>query len=152
MIVRLAIGVLLTAALVAVAAPAMSAASADAADSTVERQVRALSERLQGLVATNDPTVGPGARHVTTLRLPSRSLTSAGVDWLRLDSPEGHAIASWRVSESTTERQRLVGVPLRAPGGNLTLRDAGDHQLAFRLRSQSGRTVITVRRLGTGGR
>lgn len=150
MIVRLVIGVVLTASLVAVAAPAMSTASADAADSSVERQVTALSERLERFVATNDPTRGPGARHVTTLRLPERSVTSAGVEWLRVEDRDGPCVASWQVSEGTVETARLAGVPLRAPSGNLTLEEPGAHRLVFSLRASDDGQVLTVSRLGGG--
>lgn len=150
MIVRLVIGVVLTASLVAVAAPAMSTASADAADSNVERQVSALSERLERIVATNDPTRGPGARHVTTLRLPERSVTSAGVEWLRFESRDGVGVASWQISEGASETTQVSGVPLRVPGGNLTLGEPGPHRLVFGLRASDDGPVLTVSRLGGG--
>jgi len=149
-IVRLVIGVVLTASLVAVAAPAMSTASADAADSSVERQVTALSERLERVVATNDPTRGPGARHVTTLRLPARSVTSTGVEWLRFESRGGVGLASWQVSEGQAGTARISGVPLRAPDGNLTLREPGPHRIVFSLRAGDDGPVLTVSRLGGG--
>jgi hypothetical protein len=148
-IVRVVLGVVLTAALFAAAAPAVSTARADAADSSVQRQLTALGERLQRMVATNDPTVGPGARHVTELTLPARTVTSAAVDRLRLGTSAGVGVASWRVGDTGGDSARLVGVPIRgADGGNLTLRESGAHRLAFGLRRQSGRTVLTVRRLG----
>jgi len=149
-IVRLVIGVVLTATLVAVATPAMSTVRVDAADSTVERQLTALGDRLQRLVATNYPTEGPGARHVTTLRLPERSVTSARVESIRLENRAGVGTATWRVAGGPPERHRLVGVPFRARDGNLTLKDTGPHRLAFRFRSRSTGPVLTVRRLGGG--
>jgi len=149
-IVRLVVGVVLTASLAAVAAPAMSAASADAADSSVERQVTGLGDRLERLVATNDPTRGPGARHVTALQLPERSVTSAGVERLRFGNRGSVAIASWQVGGSRTGAARLVGVPLRTPDGDLTLREAGTHRLAFGLEAGHGGPVLTVHRLGGG--
>lgn len=149
MIVRLVIAVVLTAALFAASAPMVSTARADAADSTLQRQLTALADRLQTMVATNDPTVGPGARHVTELTLPARTVTSAAVDRLRLGTSAGVGVASWRVGDAGGDTTRLVGAPIRgADGGNLTLRDPGTHRLAFGLRRQSGRTVLTVRRLG----
>lgn len=149
MILRLVVGVVLTAALVAVATPLMDRASADAADSRLQRQLTALSERLETMVATNDATAGRGARHVTELTLPTRTVTSAGVDYLRLAGRDGVGLASWRVGDAGTDHARLAGVPIRhADGGNLTLREAGTHRLVFALRVRSNRTVLRVSRLG----
>jgi len=150
-IVRVVVAVVLTAALVAVSMPAVSTARADAADSRIDRQLAALGERLETLVATNDPTAGPGARHVTELALPAGTVTSAAVRRLRIGSREGVGVASWRVGDTSADSTRLAGVPIRAPdGGSLTLREAGTHRLVFGLRLRSGRTVLTVRRLGGG--
>lgn len=148
MILRLVLGVVLTATLLSVATPLLATASADAADSDVDRQLSGLGERLQTLVETNDPTVGEGARHVTELTLPGRSLTSAGVDRLRFYGRDGVGLATWRVGDRATRRTRLVGVPIRAVGGSLTLRQPGSHRLVFELRSRSDGPVLTVRRLG----
>jgi len=150
-IVRVVLGVVLTAALVAAATPAMEAASTDSADSTVDRQAAELGDQLQKMVDTNDPTTGRGARHVTEFRLPEETVTSAAVTELRLHSREGVGVATWRVGESGTTSRHLVDVPIRADGGAFTLRESGTHRLAFTLQSVSGRTVITVRRLGDGG-
>lgn len=149
MIVRLVVAVVLTAALFAVAMPAVSTARADAADSRVDRQLTALGERLQTLVATNDPTAGPGARHVTELTLPARTFTSAAVTRLTLAGNDGVGTASWRVGDASADSTRLVGVPIRtADGGTLTLREPGTHRLVFSLRLRSDRTVVAVSRLG----
>lgn len=150
MILRLVVGVVLTAALLSVATPMVSVGAADAADRSVERQLDALGDRLSTLVDTNDPTRGPGARHVTELRLPERSLTSAGVTRLRLYSRSGVGVATWRVGEARTASTRLSSVPLRAEGGGFALREPGPHRLVFELRIQDGETVLTVQRLSGG--
>ena len=152
MIVRVVVAVVLTAALFAVAAPMISTARADAADSSLDRQLTALGERLARLVATNDPTAGPGARHVTELTLPARTATSAGVDRLRLHNVAGVGLASWQVGDDGRDTARLAGVPIRrAGGGTLTLAEPGPHRLVFSLRRPANRTVLTVRRLGGEG-
>lgn len=148
MILRVVLGVVLTAAMVAAAAPAMSVGSADAADSTVQRQLDALSGDLETMVDTDDPTGGPGARHVAEIRLPARTLTSAGVARLRFSTRGDVGVATWRVGDDRTGRTRLAGVPIRADGGHLTLRESGTHRLAFGLRARSNGPVLTVRRLG----
>lgn len=153
MILRVVLGAALTAALLAVTAPALSTAQADAADATVERQLSALSERLETMVATDDATLGRGARRVTAIRLPERTQTSAGVSSLRFHSREGVGVASWRVGDASGHSERLVGVPIRPAGGSLKLREPGVHRLAFGLRVRDGQTVVTVRRLaGTADR
>lgn len=157
MILRLVVGVVLTAALLSASAPMLSVGAADAADSSVERQLDALGDRLTTMVETNDPTRGPGARHVTELRLPERSLTSAAVTRLRLYGRSGLGMAAWRVGERRTSRTRLSTVPLRVGSsdededGGLILREPGPHRLVFDLRTRDGKTVLTVRRLGPDG-
>ena len=149
MILRVVLAVVLTATLLAAALPAMAAAGANRADSSMHRQLGVLSEDLETMVETDDPTVGRGARHVARLRLPDRSLTSAAVTHLRFASREGVAVASWRVGDSATSRTRLASVPVRGAGGEpVTLREPGTHRLVFELRSRAGKLVLTVKRLG----
>lgn len=139
---------MVTAALIGAAGPAMSIAGADAAEGSIDRQLTALGDRLDRLVTTNDPTVGPGARYVTTLRVPSERQTSAGIDVVAFRTQSGVGLASWRVRDGSTHHTRLVGVPIRAGEGNMTLSGSGRHRLVFALRSESGAPVIRVRRVG----
>ena len=152
MILRVVLSVVLTTALLAVATPAMADAGASRADSAIQRQLGALSEDLETMVETDDPTAGRGARHVATVRLPDQSLTSAAVTRLRFHSREGVALASWRVGNGARHGSKhLAGVPVRAVDGDaVTLREPGTHRLAFELRSRAGETVLTVKRLGGG--
>jgi hypothetical protein len=138
---------MVTVALVGVAHPAMSTARVDAAESSIDRQLTALGDRLEKLVRTNDPTVGPGARHVTTIQLPRESQTSSGVGFLRFRTRSGVGIASWRVGNAGTQRTRLVGTPIRTTARNLTLESPGEHRLVFALRIESGQPVLRVRKL-----
>lgn len=149
MILRIVLAVALTTALLATATPAIALAGADRSDGRVDRQLSALSDELETMVATDDPTTAEGARHVVELRLPDRSLTSSAVTRLRFYSREGVGVATWRVGDRATHSTRLAGAPLRAAGGGaLTLREPGTHRLVFALRSRDGETVLTVRRLG----
>jgi hypothetical protein len=138
---------MVTVALIGVATPAMSTARVDHAESSIDRQLTALGDRIESLVTTNDPTVGPGARHVTTIQLPRESRTSAGVDFLRFQTRSGVGIASWRVGDAGTQRTRLVGTPIQTTARNLTLESPGEHRLVFALRLESGQPVIRVRKL-----
>lgn len=149
MILRLVVCAVLTATLLGVTAPALSTAQLDAADATVDRQLTALSERLQTMVTVDDATRGRGARRVVEFHLPDRTRTSARVTTLRFHSRSGVGVASWRVGDATHHSERLVGVPIRATDGTLTLREPGTHRLAFELRVADGQTVVTVRRLGS---
>ncbi|WP_262175704.1 DUF7311 family protein [Haloarcula laminariae] len=149
MILRVVLAVALTTALLAAVTPAIADAGADRADSAMDRQLGALADELGAMVETDDPTTGPGARHVSELRLPERSLTSAAVTRLRFSSRDGVAVASWRVGDGATSHARLAGVPVRAAGGGaLTIREPGTHRLVFELRSRAGETVLQVARLG----
>ncbi|MFC6756091.1 MULTISPECIES: DUF7311 family protein [Haloarcula] len=149
MILRVVLAAVLTAALLSPTLPAMADVGANRADSTMDRQLGSLSEELETMVETDDPTAGRGARHVTELRLPDRSLTSAAVTRLRFASREGVAVASWQVGDSATSRTRLAGTPVRgAGGGPVTLREPGTHRLVFELRARAGKPVLTVKRLG----
>ncbi|WP_277540385.1 DUF7311 family protein [Haloarcula laminariae] len=149
MILRVVLAVALTTALLAAVTPAIADAGADRADSAMDRQLGALADELGAMVETDDPTAGPGARHVAELRLPERSLTSAAVTRLRFGNRGGVAVASWRVGDGATSHTRLAGVPVRAAGGGaLTIREPGTHRLVFELRSRAGETVLQVARLG----
>lgn len=147
MIFRIVIGAALTAALVAVTAPALSTAQADSADSEIARQLRTLSDRLETMVATDDPTTGPGARRIAEIRLPAATQTTKRVSQLRLHSHEGVGVATWQVHGAGSDSTRLVGVPLRPSGGEITLREPGVHRLAFEFRLRDGDPVVTVQRL-----
>ncbi|MBX0293475.1 DUF7311 family protein [Haloarcula nitratireducens] len=146
MILRLALGVALTAALLSVSAPALSTARADAADATVERQLSALAERLGTMVAIDSPTRGPGARRVVTVNLPADGPASAAVAELRFHTRRGVGFASWRVRDASHTR-RLVDVPIRPVDGPFSISDSGGHRLVFALELRDGRRVVTVRRL-----
>nr|WP_254282161.1 hypothetical protein [Haloarcula salina] len=134
-------------ALVAASAPALSAARADAATGTVERQLETLASRLDALVATDDPTASGDARRVAALRLPARSYTSAGVDWLRFHGRAGTGVATWRVENRTVSR-RVAPLPVRPSRGTRRLSEPGSHRLVFALTRADGRRVLTVERLG----
>ncbi|MFC6862127.1 hypothetical protein ACFQGE_01480 [Halomicroarcula sp. GCM10025817] len=148
--VRLVLAAVVTGALLAVSTPAISAAGVERTDATLERQLGALSDRLEHLVAADDPGQGASARVVATLRLPGRSLTSAGVERVTFRERGGGGVVTWQVGAGHRGRHLLVDAPLRPVGGALTLAAAGTHRLAFELAGHDGAPVVTVRRL-TGG-
>ena len=145
--VRLVLAAVVTGALLAVSTPAISAAGVERTDATLERQLGALSDRLEHLVAADDPGQGASARVVATLRLPGRSLTSAGVERVAFREREGVGVVTWQVGAGHRGRHLLVDAPLHPVGGALTLAAAGTHRLAFELTGRDGAPVVTVRRL-----
>jgi hypothetical protein len=147
-IVRIVLAAVTTTALLAASSPALSAARADRADATVERQLSTLSERLSSLAAHNDATPAGAARQVVTLRLPERTVTTAAVDRLTVQTANGSCIATWTVGDRRRGREPLVDVPVRPTDGALVLREPGTHRLAFTLTTSGGDPAVVVDRLG----
>lgn len=147
MIVRLVLAAVVTGALLAVSTPALSAAGVERTDAALERQLGALSDRLEHMVAADDPGEGASARVVATLRLPRRSLTSAGVERVTFRERGEVGVVTWQVGTGHRGRKLLVDAPLRPVGGGLTLAATGPHRLAFELAGRDGDPVVTVRRL-----
>lgn len=151
MIVRVALAVVTATALLAASAPAMSTARADRADATMDRQLSALSDRLESLAARDDATPEGSARRVLTVRIPARTLTTAAVDRLSFRTQNGNGVATWRVADRNRDRELLADLPVRPDGGKLVLRDTGPHRLAFTLVTDGGERAVTVRRLESAG-
>ncbi|WP_424000028.1 DUF7311 family protein [Haloarcula salina] len=148
MILRVVLSVAVLTGLIATTAPALSAARADAATGTMERQLDELATRLNALAVADDPTPSGDARRVAVVRVPGRSYTSAGVDWLRFHGRAGDGVATWRVENRTVSR-RVAPVPIRPSRGARRFREPGSHRLVFALTRTDGRRVLTVARLGT---
>lgn len=143
MIYRLAVAAVLTAALLAAAAPALAVARADATDHDVARQVADLSTRIERFVARNDPTPGGRARLVVTLRLPRRTPTTAAVRSFGLRTRAETAVATWHHGDDGSGRAVLAGLPLRSP---LALDGPGRYRLRVRLWLVDGAPALSVRR------
>lgn len=148
MIIRVLLAAVVTAALLAVSTPAISAAAVERSDATLERQAEELSDRLERMVAADDPTEHASARLVATLRLPGRSLTSAGVSQVRFRRRSGVGLVTWQVGATHRGSRVLVDAALRAVGNPLVLRRAGPHRLSFELEGSEHHPVVTVQRLG----
>ncbi|MEF8829222.1 MAG: hypothetical protein V5A49_09310, partial [Haloarcula sp.] len=89
MIYRLVLAVAVMTALFGATAPALSTARADAATSSMERQLEELAAELETLVEADDATSDGDAQRVVEIRLPARTYTSAGVDHLRFTERDG---------------------------------------------------------------
>ncbi|WP_324756755.1 DUF7311 family protein [Haloarcula sp. GH36] len=146
MIVRLVLAVVIAAALIGASMPGIRTVRADHADATVARQLDTLSTRLQAMVERDDPAVGPGAQLRVDVRLPHRSFTRSRIRSLSITTDSNTTVATWSVGDRGQTRRRLVGLPLRTTGTDLTLRDPGTHRLVFGYRLDDGRMVVTVRR------
>lgn len=149
MIVRVVLAAVTATALMAASSPAASTARADRADAAMQRQVSAIAESLQSLVTRDDATPAGDARRVVTLRVPERTVTTAGVDRLTIRTADGGGVATWTVANRGQKREPLVDVPVRPADGALGLRDPGVHKLVFTLTTVDGRRVVSVRRLGS---
>lgn len=147
MIVRLVLVAVVTAALLAASLPAIAVARDDRTEATVEKQLRDLAERLRTFVAANDPTRPPSARRVETITLPSRSLTSAGVERIRFRTEQGTGVASATVGSGTRSTVPLVDIPILSGDGPFTLTRNGSHRLVFELGLANGTGMLTVDRL-----
>ncbi len=102
-----------------------TAARLDAGVERIERAARLLVDRA-------DPTATgvPGARRVVTVRLPARSLSSAGVASVVFRGETD--TVSYRVRGGRTRRHALP-VDLQTPGGPVDLRAAGRHRVRLGL-------------------
>jgi hypothetical protein len=102
-----------------------TAARLDAGVERVERAARLLADR-------DDPTAAgvPGARRPVTVRLPPRSLASAGVASFAVRGERD--LVTYRV-RGGRPRRHAVPVDLRTPDGPVVLRAAGRHRLRLGL-------------------
>jgi hypothetical protein len=144
-IYRLVLAVAVTTALAGATAPALSAARADAADGTIERQLDELAAELTALVETDDATTAGDAQRVVEIRLPQRTYTSARVDHLRFRGRAGVGVAAWEI-ESRERTEPLVDIPIRPTASTDRLDEPGTHRLAFVLTRSEGQRVLMVRR------
>jgi hypothetical protein len=144
-IYRLVLAVAVMTALVGATAPALSTARADAANSTMERQLTELATELETLAEGDDATANGDARRAVEIRLPTRTYTSAGVRYLQFTERSGVGVATWGV-ESREQTEQLVDIPIRTTSSTARLEEPGTHRLVFVLTRAEGQRVLTVHR------
>ena len=159
---RVVVAVALSMALLTVSLPALETARRDHSAQRVTGELDGLTAAIEDVHAREGavPDGTAGARRVVTLRLPARTWTDAGVEYVavggRLDrSPPGEGDEvdlSWQVTGRQPRERRIHGVAVEArtdAGGDgpLVLREPGTHRLAITLVERGNRTVVVVRRL-----
>ncbi|ACV49163.1 MULTISPECIES: DUF7311 family protein [Halomicrobium] len=150
MIYRVVLAVVLATALVAATLGPIDDARRQRTSAMVSDQASEIERVADTLLETDDPLDGPGARRVVTLRVPTRTWTSGGVERVSLRPPTDQAPArlSWLLTDGQPRTRQLPGVPLRTPdGGPVVLRRGGRHRLVLSLDGRPGAPVLTVRRL-----
>ncbi|MFB6184093.1 MAG: ABC transporter [Haloarculaceae archaeon] len=133
-------------------------------DARVERSNALLSDELDRLVTfartlrARETAIraGEGARWRVTLRLPSKTWSSAGLTSLTVGDTAGHpstsngTVVAWRVDGGRRRRRRVTEVPLVARGRNgrdrLRFRSGGRHRLVLLLVRRDGTPTVLVRR------
>jgi len=137
--------------LVGVATPAIDDARRTNAATAVQSDLRVVERAALSLLETDEHAPGAGARRSVTVRLPTRSWTSAGLEYVSIGGPPGgpsaepgRGVVVYRVRGSEPRRLAL-DVPLFAPDGPVVLRGDGDHRLVLGIGQVDGGRVVTVR-------
>lgn len=155
---RVVVAVALATALLSVTVPALDVAKRDRGSTQIERSVERLTAAVADLRDREAavPAGEAGARRVVTVRLPARTWSTAGVEYLaiggRPDGSSGHAAAAWRVAGGHERARQVSGVRVegdgaRSPEGVLVVERPGTHRLELELVERDGRRIVVVRRL-----
>lgn len=139
--IRVVLAVVLAAALVAASMPAISEARADRTATTLDRAGERLRRASESLLATD---AAAGARRVVTVRLPTATVSAAGVDRVAVACTPDCALR-YRLSTGATGHHSLGSLPLSTPDGPVTVSQPGVHHLALGLDRRAGERVVTVR-------
>ena len=159
---RVVVAIVLAAALLGVAQPAVEDARETAAERAVERELVAVERAVADLRSeTAVPYGQSGARRVVVLDLPERSFASAGIEYVSFGGlPEdgvGSNVLAYHVADRPPDIVRLdadLRVE-RSRGGverlveePFVLRTGGRHRIALVPVRYDGQRVVVVRKLG----
>ncbi|WP_435317485.1 DUF7311 family protein [Haloarchaeobius sp. TZWSO28] len=136
MSVRPVLSVVLALALLAVTAPALDDAREHRSDQQVSTDLVRLERAADGLAASEDRTVGAGARRVVTVRLPGDAWTTREVAWVAVGGVPGDP-------DSRLLSYRLAGGPVQQVRTGVALHTADDTPLVLD-GSGSYRLVLTL--------
>lgn len=142
MVVRAVIAVIVAAALLAAAIPAVDSVRAERTSSAMDRTV----ERIErgGTALLRSDAADAGARRVVTVSLPSRSLVAAGVDrFVVACSPDCEV--RYRLAGGQLRSHRMRSLPLATPDGSVRFSTPGRHRLVLGLERIDDERVVTVR-------
>lgn len=149
---RVVLAVALTATIVATVTPAVEEASKHHSAAAVTEGAATIERAGLSLLATDEHTPGAGARRSVTFRLPARTPTNAGVEYVAVGGPPDapdtvtrRGVIVYRVTGGE-QRRITLDVPLYAPDGPVVLRGEGDRRLQLRVVRVDGRRVVVVRR------
>jgi hypothetical protein len=161
--IRAAMAVILATALLATSLPALDVARRDHSATAVRAELDRLATAMRDLAARDEtvPPGAPGARRVVSLRVPGRSWTEAGVDYVAVAESSPAEAASnrseptvtWQVVDGAAQTRRLAGLsvdtdpPAGSADGPLVLRESGIHRLELTLVRRAGAPTVVVRRL-----
>lgn len=162
---RPVLAVVLATALVATSMPAIEAGRRDHTAARVTAELATL-ETVVGELRERDVAVRPvrpGARRVVSLRLPARSWSSTGLEYLAIGGVPGDnesaqpVDVAWKLPGGRERSRRLTDVRVVGNGQSgsptepLIIRTAGVHRLAVSWYRCANRSVVSVRRLGSDG-
>lgn len=142
MVTRVLVAVTVAVALLAVSLPAVETTRGDRTAAKLDRAAERVGSAGASLLADDEPDAG--ARRVVTVSLPSKSLTTAGVDRFAVSCRDGCAVR-YRLGSGREVTNRLASVPLATPDGPVAFSKAGTHRLVLGLAREDGRRVVTVR-------
>lgn len=137
--IRVVLAVALAAALLSASLPAVESAATDRTAAALDRDADRIRAAGASLLADDDA----GARRVTTVSLPTSTLTAAGVDSFTVDCRPGCAVRYTLASGAS--RTRRLPFPLATPDGPVALSRPGEHRLTLGLASGGDGRVVTVR-------
>lgn len=156
---RVVVAVVLTVALLAVTLPALETARHDRSAQRVQGELDGLTAVIRDVHTREDavPAGRAGARRVVTIRLPARTWTDAGVEYVAIGgSPPDTGMDertkttfAWQVTGQRPHERRLdIPVEGGPPNeGPLIIRSPGVHRLAISRVRRGNRTVVVVQRL-----
>lgn len=166
---RVVVGVAIALALLAASQPALDSARQTRADRAAARELARLQRAIDSLQTEAAPPQGEtreaGARRVVTIDLPTRSVTSARVDYVAIGAvpgeslPEGSGdVLAYRIgggppvvrridSDLRVERASGSARWLAADDVPLVDRGGGRHRIALSLVEEGDHRVVVVRRL-----
>ncbi|WP_435345410.1 DUF7311 family protein [Haloarchaeobius sp. HRN-SO-5] len=145
--IRVLLAVAVTLALVAAATPAIDAARESRSERLVRTDLAAVERAATGLLASEEPTPGAGARRVVSVRLPDGTPTTSSVDWVAIggrpgaDDPDPHVLA-YAVA-GRQPRTVSLPVPVKTGGDPLVLHGPGTYELELTLHEDGVQVVRT---------
>lgn len=140
--IRAVLAVVVAAALLAAALPAVDSVRTNRTAATMERSVDRLERAGSDLLA-ND-AADAGARRVVTVTLSARSLAAAGIDRFVV-SCASECLVRYRLADRRTRSHRVRSIPLATPDGPVRFSTPGTHRLVLGLAEENGSRVVTVR-------